>query len=138
MRFVPQKGGKPSRIPQGAPLAMFVSIQTHNIGPASITIDKIRIAPADRKQKPFLLENCWVAMKREEQLPKVIASGDLWEGWCDYQWLRDKLESSVAAKKVWDLQVIISDINGSQYKGRVVISDEIFNSLVQRHRVAGA
>jgi hypothetical protein len=44
--------------------------------------------------------------------------------------LRDKLESSVA---VWDLRVIISDINGSQYKGRVVISDEIFNSLVQWH-----
>jgi hypothetical protein len=25
------------------------------------------------------------SMKREEQLPKVIASGDFWEGWCDYQ-----------------------------------------------------
>jgi hypothetical protein len=136
MSFMPEKGGRPRKIPEGALLNMCLSIQALNIGPASITIDHVSVAPADRKRKKLPLKDCWIAVQQEERLPKVVAPGSIWEGLCDYVWLKHNLEQSIGSRQVWNLSVIVNDINGQKYTGQILISDEIFSVMSQRHQMA--
>lgn len=138
MTFIPEGGGTPHKIPEGALLNLCLSIQALNIGPASITIDNISVAPIDRKRKRVLLKDCWIAVQQEERLPKVVASGSMWEGLCDYVWLKHNLEQSLGSRQAWNLAVIVNDINGQKYTGQILISDEIFNVINRRHQVARA